>query len=131
MLKRSSLKRTGKPLQRTGTLKKGEKLKSKPKSQQIKDVERAQQEAMWEMFELHWNSKSHICENCGTTIWGENKSLYHDHLLEKGNPRYEHLKYEVGNLFLCCWECHTNKGNGYPGEKHKQAIERVKIKYGL
>ncbi len=131
MLKRTTGLKSNKPLKSNSTLKRGGKLKKKGKSQQVKDVERAQQDAMWEMFELHWSSKPHICENCNTPLWGENKSLYHDHLLEKGTEKYKHLKYEIGNLFLCCWECHTNKGNGYPGKKHQQAIQNAKIKYNL
>ena len=64
------------------------------------------------------------CWNCGTPIWGENSTLYWDHLLEKEIfPEYE---LEESNHFFCCGECHSRKTNGFPGQKHKEAIEKMK-----
>jgi len=36
------------------------------------------------------------------------------------------LKYEKKNMFFCCGDCHTKKGNGFPVEKHREAIEKAK-----
>ncbi len=98
-------------------------------------------EKMWALFNEHWDAKMKIdillgivyrsCESCNTALFGENKSLYHDHLLEKGNPLYEHLKYEIENLYLCCGDCHTKKGNGFPTENHKKAIDAAKKRYNI
>ncbi len=131
MLKRTQgLKRT--PMQKgSSTLCRGTKLRVKKKSreqlqQQVEDIEK-----QWGLFKEHWLSKPHICESCDEPIWGENLSLYHDHLLEKGVDKYEYLKYEIDNLFLVCCECHTKKGNGFPTDKHKAAIEDAKQRYNL
>lgn len=128
-MKKSPIKRTGKPLKSNSTIKRNSKLKKKGKSQQVKDVERAQQDAMWEIFELHWNSKPHICENCNTPIWGENKSLYHHHCMPK--HRYKELRYEIDGLMLLCWPCHQATENGYPGQKVVERTKEVKAKYGI
>lgn len=117
-------------------LRKGGRLKVRNKSPEEVEQNKADTEKMWNLFEQHWLVKTkqggkHYCESCQEPIYGENKSLYHDHLLEKGNPRYEHLKYELGNLFLCCWSCHDNKGRGYGSDKHKQAIEQAKVRFNV
>lgn len=50
-----------------------------------------------------------------------------DHLLEKST--YPDIMYERWNIFICCFQCHGNKSNGFPGDKHKEAIERAKEIY--
>ncbi len=127
MLKRIPLKKG------TTTLKKSS-LKRKSKTVEEKQQQKEDIEKMWELFEEHWQKTmtkygAHWCESCSIRIWGENKSLYHDHLLEKSV--YEEYKYDIDNLFLCCWECHTKKGNGFPTEKHKAAIDNAHKRYGI
>lgn len=78
----------------------------------------------WDFFISIWNGHSHNCENCDKNLGSEPRSYMFDHLLEKS--QYPEMAYEKSNIFLCCLECHANKTGGFPGEKHKQAIENIK-----
>ena len=118
-------------MQRSPLKRGNSKLKRKIKTPEQIKLANNEKTLMWKLFDLHWQIKAHICQACGDPIWGDNLSIYHDHLLEKGNEKYEHLKYEIENLFLVCWECHTKKGNGFPMPLHKKAIEEVKIKFNV
>ena len=71
--------------------------------------------------------KEKKCSSCGRRIYGENKPLYWDHLLERN--KYPHLQYEEENMYFCCGECHTSKTNGWPKPNHKAAIEHAKQKF--
>lgn len=132
----SSLSKTtklklGTQLSKSSKLTRSGKLKAKLLTAEQKEQRSEDIRKMWGLFEEHWNSKAHKCESCDAPIWGENKSLYHDHLLDKGIKKYEHLKYEISNLFLCCWQCHANKGAGNPSKPHREAIENAKKKFGI
>ena len=115
MLRRTPLKRGTKPLRRVA---KKIPLQEKPPSK------------MWEFFQQLWEKlpKKKTCWSCGCVIYGENSSLYWDHLLEKGLERYKHLAFEEKNMFFCCGECHQKKTNGFPTEKHQEAIDNAKQK---
>lgn len=83
--------------------------KSTTKSRVKKDLKKA----LWPTdaafyFEI-WMERPHICENCSCDLGNKPLSLYFDHILEKGNPKYAHLRHEKGNISLLCWDCHTNK----------------------
>lgn len=65
-----------------------------------------------------------LCQSCQQKVWGQNKLLYWDHLLEK--RKYPQFKYDRRNIFFCCADCHTKKTNGYPTPKHKEAIIQAK-----
>lgn len=80
----------------------------------------------WDFFLKIWNERPHICGNCNKSLGSEPRSYHFDHLLEKSI--YKDLKYVDENIFLICLECHNNKSNGFPGEKHKLAIEAFKAK---
>lgn len=136
-LKRTPIKKTGNTLKRTGMLKNTPNRDPKYLADR-----KAESEKMWELFNRHWektwcrdkitNDKLlHRCESCDTAIWGENKSLYHHHILEKGNSRYEHLKYEIGNLMLLCEPCHTRTTNGYPSDKIKEVTAETKKLFNI
>lgn len=56
-----------------------------------------------------WDERPHVCYNCGANLGVRPLTYYFDHILEKGNPKYEHLRYEKENISLLCWDCHTNK----------------------
>jgi 5-methylcytosine-specific restriction endonuclease McrA len=137
-MKRTPLPRGKTTLKKSGTLKRSN-LKAKPKSaeekqQQVEDIER-----MHKLFEEHWQLKKQKnlitglnywqCENCFTGIWGENKTLYHHHVLPKA--KYPQYKYDIQNLVLLCQDCHSKTENGYPGEEVRKRTEQVKQKYGL
>ncbi len=124
--KGTTLKRS-KPINRSNSkLNKGSKLRSKPKSQQTIELERAQQEAMWELFERHWNSKPHVCECCDSPIWGENLTIYHHHCWPKST--YPQYMYMIEGLILVCWQCHTNIEAAHINEDTRKKIEEVKRK---
>jgi 5-methylcytosine-specific restriction endonuclease McrA len=112
-------------------LKKGGMIKRKISDRKHLIDRKEEGEKLWQLFEEHWRIKPHICQSCNCKLFGENKSIYHDHLLEHGRERYEHLKFEMDNLFLVCFDCHTKKGNGYPTEKHQEAINNIKRIFNL
>lgn len=56
-----------------------------------------------------WLSRPHVCYNCGKNLGPKPLTIYFDHILEKGNPKYEHLRHVQENICLLCWDCHTNK----------------------
>lgn len=56
-----------------------------------------------------WEERPHICYACGKKLGPKPLTLYFDHILEKGNPKYEHLRHVAENICLLCWDCHTNK----------------------
>ena len=78
-----------------------------------------------ELYHLHWRSKEHKCESCGKYLGRENKTYFHDHLLEKN--KYPNFAYELWNLYLVCFECHDKKTRGFPTENHKKAIEKATL----
>lgn len=79
-----------------------------------------------EFYESIWRSREHKCEVCGKKLYGEIRSIYFDHLLEKST--HPHLRHTEWNIGLVCFDCHTVKTNGFPKEKHKQLIETAKQK---
>lgn len=86
-------------------------------------------EKMYALFDLHWDTHpDKKCESCGKQLWGENLTIYHDHLLEKSV--YPELMYAIDNLFLVCLDCHTKKPSK-PTENHLEAIEQAKKRFNI
>ena len=83
-------------------------------------------EQQWNLFQKLWEALPKIkrCWSCDARIFGPNKPLYWDHLLEKN--KYPELRLEPKNLFFCCGDCHQKKNMGWPTVKHKEAIEQAK-----
>jgi hypothetical protein len=81
---------------------------------------------MREFFNSLWEKLPKVkkCRACGKRIFGENLTIYWDHLLEK--EIFPQFKYEPKNMFFCCPDCHTEKSNGFPKPLHLQAIEKAK-----
>lgn len=80
---------------------------------------------MFALYDEHWdNHPDKKCEACGKQLYGENNTMYHDHLLEKSD--YPELMYEIDNLFLACPDCHARKNH----PNHLKAIEDAKIRFG-
>lgn len=114
------------PIQRKpGTLKKSP-IKKKSKSPEQKKEQQEKHDKMWELFNEHWSIKEHKCEQCSTSLWGENKSLYHHHLLEKSIAKYKHLTFDINNLMLLCGDCHSAVTQGFLGNKVKERTENAK-----
>jgi hypothetical protein len=83
-------------------------------------------EEQWKLFQELW-AKLPVprkCWSCDKPVYGTNKPLYWDHLLEKN--KYPDLRLEPKNLFFCCGDCHQKKNMGWPTAKHKEAIEQAK-----
>ncbi len=106
-------------------------IKRRVKTPEEIETNRQEQLKLWAFFTLLWRKLPAVktCWNCGKRIFGENLTIYWDHLLPKAD--YPELKYEEENMFFCCADCHTNKGNGFPGEKHKAAIEKAKQTFNI
>ncbi len=81
--------------------------------------------AIWESL----RSENRKCQSCGKWLGEEMRSYFFDHLLEKS--RYPKYKFDKENIFICCLECHSKKTNGFPTEKHQQAITHFKNKIRL
>lgn len=81
------------------------------------------------LFQEIWDAQSipRRCWACNAKIWGPISTVYFDHLLEKSV--YAWLKYEKENIFFCCGDCHTKKGDGAPHPVHAQAIEEAKKRF--
>lgn len=56
-----------------------------------------------------WNSRPHVCQCCGNPILGKPKTYNFDHILEKGNKKYAHLRHVAENIAILCIDCHSNK----------------------
>lgn len=105
-------------------------IKRKKKSQEEVEKNKEDLARMWFFWSLIWAElKEKNCWECGDYLGKEMKSYMFDHLLEQN--KYPELKYEKENIFICCGHCHTKKTNRFPGPKHKEAIEKVKLKYNV
>jgi 5-methylcytosine-specific restriction endonuclease McrA len=104
------------------------KIQYKSAKQKIKDIEKKEYTSkQFSMFYDIWAKRRHYCESCGLWLGNEPLSIFFDHLLEKS--KYEQFALMEENIFLCCYNCHSKKTNGFPTEKHKKAIEQAKIKF--
>jgi hypothetical protein len=77
-----------------------------------------------QLFTKHWASKVHYCESCNIYLGSQNKTIFHDHLLEKN--KYPDFKNELWNLYLVCLACHDEKTRGFPTVAHRAAIQKAK-----
>lgn len=111
MIKRTPLKRIFKPIKRVSD------------RQKEKNTERTQ--TLHEWFQLLWDKLpvSRYCTICGTPIYGLNKPIYWDHLIEKQN-RWD-IAFEEWNICFCCGDCHTKRSNGFPLPKHQELINKA------
>lgn len=133
MKKGQPLKRKTALSSRNNNLKRGKSLAKKSKKF-LEGVEARQEEGrkMLELFQLHWDTHpDKKCEVCDKQLYGENLTIYHEHLLDKGIQRYEHLKFEIDNLALVCGTCHACKTAGFPLPRHQELIEEAKIRFNV
>ena len=95
---------------------------------EVPEEDRERQKRLKLFYDLIWAGlKEKRCQQCGTPLGKEHKSWMFDHLLEKAD--YPEIEYELWNIFICCFQCHGKKTNGFPGDKHKAAIEKAKEHY--
>lgn len=99
------------------------------KQEEAKLKKKQETEELHEWFQQLWEKlpKKKKCQSCGAPIWGENRSYYWDHLLEKN--KYPECRMEEWCLYFCCFTCHSLKTNGFPTKNHKKAIQEAKNKY--
>lgn len=144
-MKRSIIKRSGGTLMKISLQRKSSSLKSsgstrrKVKSPEEKKEQQDQYNADWEFYKKIWDSRWctnerpvgwwHICESCKQQIWGELKSLYIDHILEKSV--FPQLRYEPDNIAILCTDCHSSKTNGIVNSVYKNRIEKAKKEFGV
>lgn len=77
-----------------------------------------------EFYNEIWNERPHVCGNCGHFLGQEPRTIYFDHILEKSKyPEYRHTK---ENIWLLCWDCHTNKTNGIYSDTMKSVIKETR-----
>lgn len=101
-------------------------MKSKQDKDRIREEKKKMTQVMFSFFMDIWKERKHNCESCGKWLGKEPLSTFFDHLLEKS--KYPLLRFEEKNIFLCCFECHSKKTNGFPTDKHKEAINEAKLK---
>jgi 5-methylcytosine-specific restriction endonuclease McrA len=80
-------------------------------------------------FWLDTPSGDRECQSCGKKLNEPPRTYYFDHLIEKS--KRPDLAMEKDNIFLCCLECHSLKTNGFPTEKHQEAINKAKERFGI
>lgn len=98
--------------------------------QTVKLLEKkAMSNTQMQLFNAHWALKYHMCEVCNAFLGSENKSIFHDHLLEKA--KFPKLRFVIENLLLVCFECHQCKTNGFPKEKHQSFINKAYILFNI
>lgn len=130
-MKKTPLKRTSKPLTNNKGIKRGSGIKRKVKTEEEKQQQKEDIERMWVMFLEIWEERPHRSEVSGAPLGNEPLSWMFDHLLEKGSPKYRHLKYEKRNIKLVTFEEHSLKTAGNPLPKHKEFIEEAKVIFNV
>lgn len=128
MIKRTPLKR--KPILNTGTgTLKRKSIKKRPPTEEKIEEQKLQRDKDWQFYQEIWDEREHRCTICSDKIYGELKSLYIDHIIEK-SIRPE-LRYEKGNIAILCQHCHCKKTDGIIREKYRDIIEETKRKYNI
>ena len=121
MLKRTPLKQ-GKPL----------KSRSKPKTPRQRELEVQELHSMWKIFLEIWEERKidgrNYSEISGKYLGSEPLSVFFDHALEKSVRK--DLKFEKGNIILCTFTEHQNKGGPKEHPKFQELINKIKEKYG-
>jgi 5-methylcytosine-specific restriction endonuclease McrA len=76
------------------------RVKKKPK------VYRKKPTGERDMFIEIWDSRPHICTNCGDPLGNEPKVHFFSHIKPKG--KYPELRLKKSNIKILCIECHRN-----------------------
>lgn len=87
--------------------------------------------AMWKYLEdwfLSLPPGARKCQSCGKQLHAPPATYNFDHLIEKS--KRPDLAMVKDNIFLCCFDCHALKTNGYPTKKHKEAIRKAEEIFG-
>ena len=105
------------------------KVSEKQKKKNIEKKENTEILHRW--FDILWKKLpgNKLCTICNTPIYGENLSIYWDHLILKS--KYPEFALEEDNIVFLCGDCHTNRTNGFPHPKHQKLIEEAEEKFGI
>lgn len=108
------MKRTFKPIKR---------VSDRQKEKNEIDAERTQRLHEW--FQKLWDllPGKKFCTVCKRPIYGLNKPIYWDHLIEKQH-RWD-IAFEEWNICFVCGDCHTKRNNGYPLPEHQELINKA------
>lgn len=101
------------------------KISNKRKEKLVEKKELKKKE--YEMFLEIWEERPHKSEVSGKWLGHEPLNIFFDHLLEKNT--HPHLILEKENIALCTFEEHQLKTNGNPLPKHRELIEKAKIRF--
>lgn len=138
MLKRSQIPlKSNKPLSRgtsklskgSSKLSRGKGLKTRKKTPEDRFQQQARYEKDIAFYQQIWNENPHICRQCGNYLGDTLSIAFMDHMCEKA--KHPELRYEKENIFICCIDCHYKRTNGFPGDKHKEAIKQAKITFNI
>jgi len=94
---------------RTDKKPKGLSKARSPKAQAKVDLKKELYPTDMAFYLRVWEKRPHTCEGCGKDLGHKPKTYNFDHILEKGNKKYEHLRHVEDNICLLCFDCHTNK----------------------
>lgn len=95
------------------------KEKKKPKRRKVNYDPKIKQKDH-EFYNGIWEKRPHVCGNCNAFLGNEPLTIYFDHILEKS--KYPEYRYNENNIWLLCWNCHTNKTNGIYSDKMREVI---------
>ena len=74
----------------------------KPKKKPLRTHRKASGEA--QMFQEVWNTRPHVCVNCGALLGHEARAHYFAHILPKST--HPNLRLDPENIWILCIECH-------------------------
>lgn len=102
----------------------------------VTDKTRKQKEAIRkadkDFFVSVWNKRQHRCEICLKPLGYTPRSHFFHHILEKGESRYAHLRYEEENIIIVCMDHHAAFHSANKGERMSSivtsTIEHFKLK---
>src|ERR1043165_5676907 len=127
-LKRTNGLKSGGGLSRTSSsLKKGGKIKAKPKTKEQKEAQQEQWEKDKAFYLEIWNERPHYCISCDKYLGEVPNLCFFEHGLPKSTfPQY---RYNKENLSLVCISCHQEKEAGFPNEKYKIKLNELRRKH--
>lgn len=100
------------PLKRGGGLKKGGKIRVKPRTAEQERKRKEDMERQWEVFMEVWNEREHICFESNQLIKGSPSPINFHHILEKSTHRYKKYMFCKWNIVIVTPEvhalCHSN-----------------------
>lgn len=94
-------------------------------------VKKENTEILHNWFNTLWKKlpQNKYCTICNKTIYGDNLSIYWDHLVLKS--KYPEFALEEDNIVFLCGACHAKRTNGFPHPKHQKLIDEAEKRFGI